>query len=467
MAADIERLAGSPAATRWPAAPGPTSSTARGGRDVLDGGAGDDRARRRRDDAVGDTLLGGAGATLDGGAGGDRLAGGDDARRARRRRRCRRPRRRRGDDTLDGGARDDRARRRRGAGPRRGRHRDRHGPLRRGRRGPSRSRSTASPTTARSTPRATDARASRKARAARATTSTRRSRTPRGGGADDTLRRRRCPNAIEGGAGEDVLAGGGGADELSGGERSDAIMARDGSSDRVSCGAGVRLRARRRARPDRPAARCELRRRRQHAARPRARRDVIVDPHCAARRRRRDIAAAGTRAPCRSPGVRGARRRARRQPRLRDHAHHGDGRWAARSARRSPAARARWRSSSAAARAVRWSRTAHQRLPACARRRRDGAHRPRFPKRRYRRRYGRVTVPVTVRADAVRMQTLPSRGRGHLGGRRPLRRGRDGAGHVGPAGGRRNRQRPPHRARPGRSLPGPGAYALTSYLRRT
>ena len=38
------------------------------------------------------------------------------------------------------------------------------------------------------------------------------------------------------------------------------------------------------------------------------------------------------------------------------------------------------------------------------------AHVARFPQRRYRRRYGRVAFPVTVRTADVTMQTRPSRG---------------------------------------------------------
>ena len=101
-----------------------------------------------------------------------------------------------------------------------------------------------------------------------------------GGGADDTLGGDGAPNAIEGGAGEDVLAGGGGADALSGGDRSDAILARDGTADRVSCGAGYdyvladardrigdrrALRVRRRRQPH--ASACPARRRRRPGCR--------------------------------------------------------------------------------------------------------------------------------------------------------------------------------------------------------
>ena len=48
----------------------------------------------------------------------------------------------------------------------------------------------------------------------------------------------------------------------------------------------------------------------------------------------------------------------------------------------------------------------------CPRPRASGvtAHSSRFPQRRYRRRYGRIAFPVTVRMDSVTMQTRPSRG---------------------------------------------------------
>jgi hypothetical protein len=38
------------------------------------------------------------------------------------------------------------------------------------------------------------------------------------------------------------------------------------------------------------------------------------------------------------------------------------------------------------------------------------AHAARFPQRRYRRRYGRIAFPVTVRTDAVTVQTQSSHG---------------------------------------------------------
>ena len=55
---------------------------------------------------------------------------------------------------------------------------------------------------------------------------------------DDTVAGDAMPNELQGATGEDFLNGGRGADTLSGGGREDMILSRDGTSDRVSCGAG-------------------------------------------------------------------------------------------------------------------------------------------------------------------------------------------------------------------------------------
>ena len=55
---------------------------------------------------------------------------------------------------------------------------------------------------------------------------------------DDTVAGDATPNELQGATGEDFLNGGRGADTLSGGGREDMILSRDGTSDRVSCGAG-------------------------------------------------------------------------------------------------------------------------------------------------------------------------------------------------------------------------------------
>ena len=258
-----------------------------------------------------------------------------------------------------------------------------------------------------------------------------------GGGAADTLGGGAEPNTIAGEAGEDVLSGGGGADVLSGGARSDAILARDGVADRVTCGSGydyVIADAR-----DRIAARRALRvRRRSSRTRPRARRDVAVDPRCARGADaeisppettravpldRRALVPVGARVDSLDCAVRltvatrGGRARS---------ATLGAGSGEMRVTQRRTAGgevRTELRTSDCPV------ATASGAVARIAR----------FPQRRYRRRYGRIAFPVTVHAwTRSRCRRGRPRG-GQLGGRRPLRRRRHGAGHLRAPGGRRAR----------------------------
>ena len=437
IAADVERLAGSSGDDTLTGSAAADELDGGGGRDTLDGGAGDDRLLGGADTGD-DTLRGGAGAdTLDGGPGGDLLAGGEDGDRLVG-----------GDgaddldggaaaDTLDGGTGDDRFDGGAGAdrvagGP--GTDAVRYP----GRRGPveitldgvandgevtltrdGRSRTVEG---ARSEGDDIDATVE----------------NATGGGADDTLGGDDAPNAIEGGAGEDVLAGGGGADALSGGDRGDAILARDGTADRVSCGAGYDyVLADTRDRIG-DGARCEFVDDGSRT-RPRARRDVVVDPDC---RRAADAEFAPPDTVRAVPLDQralvpvGARVDSLDCAITLTMATAGGGAKRATLARGSGEMEVVQRRGVARCAA---DRTAHQRLPACARRRRDGAYRP-LPQAplpaplRPRDRAGHRPCRRGADADAAEPR------RGHVGGRRPLRRGRDGACHVGPPGGRRDRQ---------------------------
>lgn len=60
----------------------------------------------------------------------------------------------------------------------------------------------------------------------------------RGGRLGDTLSGSDASNVLEGGSGEDYLDGAAGPDDLAGGDSGDVLRSRDGTADRVSCGAG-------------------------------------------------------------------------------------------------------------------------------------------------------------------------------------------------------------------------------------
>jgi Ca2+-binding RTX toxin-like protein len=62
-----------------------------------------------------------------------------------------------------------------------------------------------------------------------------------GGSGADTLVGDAGPNLLSGGAGEDFLEGGGGPDDLRGGTDADALVARDGTPDKLACGSGSDL----------------------------------------------------------------------------------------------------------------------------------------------------------------------------------------------------------------------------------
>jgi Ca2+-binding RTX toxin-like protein len=111
---------------------------------------------------------------------------------------------------------------------------------------------------------------------------------------DDTVEGDGSPNRLEGAAGEDFLNGSGGADTLSGGGASDAIVSRDGSRDRVSCGAGYDyVVADATDLVPRNAAACEYVDDQSRSA-PRARRDMLLRPRCG-RDRDAEISPPGTR----------------------------------------------------------------------------------------------------------------------------------------------------------------------------
>ena len=387
--------------------PGPDALDGSGGGDTIDGGAGDDRLHGGSD-AVGDTLAGGPGAdALDGGAGGDRLAGGDDSDALAG-----------GDgaddldggggsDALEGGAQDDALdggtgadRLGGGAGIDTVRYAARSGSVEVTIDGVANDGEVTA--TARGRTRVAEGAATEgdnvDATIENAT----------GGGAADTLQGDSASNAIDGGSGEDVLAGGAGADVLSGGARSDAIMARDGSVDRVTCGAGydyVIADARDRIQPGAGCDYVDDATRR----RPRARRDVVVAPRCAAGRdaeispprtrravplSRRALVPVGARVDSLDCALKmtvatgGGRARTALLGR-------GSGEMRV-TQRRAAGGRVRTELRTSDCLSARASS-----VPA------RGA---RFPQRRYRRRYGRVAFPVTVRTADVTMQTRPSRG---------------------------------------------------------
>ena len=406
--ADVERLAGTLGDDVLTGGPGPDVLDGRGGRDALDGGAGDDRLLGGSDDNAGDSLTGGPGAdVLDGGPGGDRLAGGDGTDTLDGAT---------GGDDLDGGADDDALTG--GEGDDRldgglGADGIAGGPgvdvaVYPGRTGPVEVTIDGA---------ANDGEVTLTGDGRQRTVEGARSEgdnvdatieNATGGGAADTIGGGAEPNTIAGESGEDVLSGGGGADVLSGGSRSDTILARDGVADRVTCGSGYdyviaderdRIAA---------GARCEFV---DDATRsvPRARRDVVVDPRCtggadaeisppdttrAVPLGQRALVPLGARVDSLDCAVRltVATRRGRART-----ATLGAGSGEMMVTQR---------------RAANGDVRTELRSSDCPRASASGAVAKvaRFPQRRYRRRYGRIAFPVTVRLDAVTVQARPSRG---------------------------------------------------------
>jgi Ca2+-binding RTX toxin-like protein len=242
-----------------------------------------------------------------------------------------------------------------------------------------------------------------------------------GGRDDDTLTGDRAANRLDGGSGEDVVTGGSGADALSGGGRSDAIVARDGAADRVTCGLGYDYVIADRRDEIARGARCEFVDDGSRST-PRARRDVVAAPDCA-RGRDADIRPPGT---ARSVPV---GRRVLVPVGTRIDAFDcpvgltvavGGGRTAGGTLdggarvtggevpdtagemrltqRRDDRGRVRTR-----------LRTTDCATGATASRR-PVATGARFPRRRYRRRFGRIAFPVTVRTGQIEMETRLSRG---------------------------------------------------------
>jgi Ca2+-binding RTX toxin-like protein len=236
---DVEQLSGGEGNDRLVGGPGADAIDGFGGGDEIDGGPGPDRLDGGTRDAFGDTLSGGSGDDiLSGRAGDDRLNGGEDADRLSGDE---------GSDTLDGGGADDSLEGGTGDDELRGGSggdalsgglgidvvryvesqaliqvtidgqandgevaRDRKGHIRIEEGATSAERDNVDATNER-------------------VTATR---------SDDTVEGNAAPNRLEGAAGEDYLNGVGGADTLSGGGAGDAIVSRDGTRDRVSCGAG-------------------------------------------------------------------------------------------------------------------------------------------------------------------------------------------------------------------------------------
>jgi len=407
VSADVERLAGTLGDDTLIGGPGPDELDGRGGSDTLDGAGGDDRLLSGAGDAVGDSLAGGPGNdALAGDGGGDRLAGGDgtDALAG-------------GDgaddldggagaDALDGGAQDDSLdggtggdRMAGGAGVDTVRYAARRGPVEVTIDGAANDGEVTATGTGRT--RVAEGAASEGDDVDATVENT------TGGGAADTLQGDALANAIDGRAGEDVLAGGAGADVLAGGARSDAIMARDGTADNVSCGAGydyVIADARDRV----PAgARCDYvddgtRRR------PRARRDVMLAPRCA---RGADAEVSPPRTQRAVPFGRRAllpvgSRVDSLDCALRMTVATGRGRASTATIGRGSGEMRVTQRRAARGRVRTELRTSDCPSARSARRARVA----RFPRRRYRRRYGRIAFPVTVRTADVTMQTRPSRG---------------------------------------------------------
>jgi Ca2+-binding RTX toxin-like protein len=400
IAADVERLDGTQGDDTLTGGAGPEVIDGRGGHDVLDGGGGDDRLLGGGDDEAGDTLSGGPGAdALDGGAGGDALTGGDgadvltggaggDALAGG------------GDaDALSGGDGDDRL----DGGP--GADSVSGGPgtdtaLYVGRAGPVEVTLDGIANDGEVTATADGRFRTQEGARSEGDDVDATIENATGASADDTIGGDAAPNTIEGESGEDVLSGGGGADVLSGGARSDAILARDGATDRVTCGQGydyVVADARDRISGG---ARCEYVDDGSRT-RPRPRRDVAVDPRCGRRADaeispprtaravpldERALVPVGTRVDSLDCGIK-LTVAGRRGATLRK----GSGEMRVTQRRVSGRLRTELRTTD------------------CPRANASGAvaHAARFPKRRYRRRYGRVAVPMTVRLDAV---TVRSRG---------------------------------------------------------
>jgi len=278
--ADFEQLRGGAGGDQLTGGPGGDVIDGGGGADVVDGGAGADRLDGG-DDGAADTLDGGAGAdTLEGRAGDDHLAGGDDADqlagddggdRLAGGAGADRLAGGAGDDELDGGSGGDALEG--GAGTDTVRYPGRaalvqvtidgvanDGEVAVSGEGRTRIEEGARPIEGDNVD-ATNERV----------TATR---------SDDTVSGDGRPNALQGDAGEDFIDGAGGADSLNGGGANDAILARDGSRDRVTCGAGYDfVVADSRDLASGRAAACEYVDDGSRSA-PRARRDVVVRPRC-------------------------------------------------------------------------------------------------------------------------------------------------------------------------------------------
>jgi len=78
-----------------------------------------------------------------------------------------------------------------------------------------------------------------------------------GGGGADAVGGGAGDDSVSGGAGDDLLQGGAGVDTVEGGDGDDELRVRDGSADRVSCGAGTDRAVADRSDPAGPAQGCE------------------------------------------------------------------------------------------------------------------------------------------------------------------------------------------------------------------
>ena len=419
VAADVESVVGGAGNDTLTGGPGPDALDGGGGADTISGGDGADVLAGGAGGS-GDTLDGGPGDDrLDGAAGGDRLdggdgtdvlAGGEDADELAGGT---------GPDALEGGPADDTLDG--GLGPDRISGGDGNDTVRyAARSGPVQVTLDGRPNDGEVTQSAdgrlrTEEGAGSEGDDVDATTE-----SATGGGDDDTLSGNGAANRIDGGAGEDVLAGGRGADVLSGGGRGDAILSRDGTADRVSCGLGFDYVVADRRDQIAPGARCEFVDDGSRSA-PRARRDVAMAPRCEGGRDA-DIAPPGTDRPVpvgRRVLVPVGARIDSFDCSIRLTVAVGGGRKASGTLR----------GGATAGRGV--PRTAGE-MRLTQRRDADGvvqthlrttdcltgataARRPlavgaRFPRRRYRRRFGRIAFPVTVRTGSTVMETQPDRG---------------------------------------------------------
>jgi Ca2+-binding RTX toxin-like protein len=402
VTAGVEQLTGGASTDHLVGSPGDDAIDGFAGGDEIEGGPGDDEIDGGATDAFADTLRGGTGNdTLAGRAGDDRLEGGDDTDRLVGDEGGDRLAGGAGPDRLDGGAGDDELdggaggdTLSGGAGIDTVRYGFRPAPIQvtidgvadDGQVAPSRGGRTRIEEGARSSERDNVDATNERVTASHS---------------DDTVEGDRAANRLEGAAGEDYLNGVGGADTLSGGSADDAIVSRDGSRDRVTCGAGSDyVVADVRDLVPRNTAACEYVDDQSRSV-PRAREDMMLRPHCA-RGRDAELSPPGTQrgmpvaqpvlAPlgsrvdaldCRvklTVGVGGRRRLAGRLGR-------GSGTLRITQRRR------------AGGRLVTRMRATDCARPGAAVLVRGVA--ARFPKPRYQRRYGRIAFPTEMRLDSA------------------------------------------------------------------